>query len=174
MKHWTLSPSHKSSYEVFSYWTAESPNSDFDEFHQLFDKWDKEVMQLMLGLEKLCNKFWNRSIKFSPITGIWIQCLQVYNRIKWFHENKVAHGGNLFQTYRHLNILSPLALIPTQMILNINECMTWLDDLKKDVPKLWNVHLRERLASARVREDTASVIAIQKILRAESICCWWR
>jgi hypothetical protein len=55
-----------------------------------------------------------------------------------------------------------------------NECMTWLDDLKKDAPKLQNIHLRERLALAQVREDTASVIAIQKILCEESICLrWW-
>jgi hypothetical protein len=59
------------------------------------------------------------------------------------------------------------------MLLNVSECMTQLDVLKKDAPKLWNVHLRECLSSAQVGEDTASVIAIQKILCAESIChCW--
>jgi hypothetical protein len=49
--------------------------------------------------------------------------------------------------------------------------MMQLDDLKKEVPKLQNVHLRECLSLVQVREDTASVIAIQKILRAESIHC---
>ncbi len=52
--------------------------------------------------------------------------------------------------------------------------MTWLEGLKNDAPKLRNAHLRKRLSSARVREDTALVIAIQKILHAESICCRWR
>ncbi len=52
--------------------------------------------------------------------------------------------------------------------------MTQLDDLKKDTPKLLNIHLRGRLASAQVREDTASVIAILNILRVESIRhLWW-
>jgi hypothetical protein len=52
--------------------------------------------------------------------------------------------------------------------------MTLLEGLKKDAPRLWNVHLRECLSSAQVREDTVSVIATQKILLAESICCRWR
>jgi hypothetical protein len=86
----------------------------------------------------------------------------------------VAHAGNLFLACRRFNILSPLALTPAQVIPNINECMTQLDDLKKDALRLWNIYLRECLFSAQVREDTASIIAIQKILCAELICCRWR
>jgi hypothetical protein len=37
-----------------------------------------------------------------------------------------------------------------------------------------NAHLRECLSSAHVREDTALVIAIQKILHAESIHRHWQ
>jgi hypothetical protein len=102
----------------------------------------------MQGLEKGCNKFQNGSLEFSPITGIWIRCLQAYHWIQPFHETMVAHVGNLFQTCKCLNILSPGALTPTQVILNINECMMRLDDLKKDMPNLWNIYLRERLALA--------------------------
>jgi hypothetical protein len=91
-------------------------------------------------------------------------------RIKWPTE----HGGNLFQTCRRLNIPSPLVLTPAQVILTINECMTWLEGLKKDAPKLRNAHLMECLSLVRVREDSASVIAIQKILHTESICHRWR
>ncbi len=75
-------------------------------------------------------------------------CLQMYSCIQRFHDYKVAHGGNLFWTCRHLNILSPLALAPAQVILNIYEYITQLDNLKKDATKLWNHHLRECLASA--------------------------
>jgi hypothetical protein len=52
--------------------------------------------------------------------------------------------------------------------------MTWLEGLKKDAPKLRNAHLHKCLSSARVREDTVLVIAIQMILRAELIRCRWR
>jgi hypothetical protein len=86
----------------------------------------------------------------------------------------VAYRGNLFQTCRCLGIASPLVLTPAQVVLNVNEFMTWLEGLKKDTPKLQNAHLHKCLSSARVREDTALVIAIQKILRGESICCCWR
>ncbi len=105
-----------------------------DAFQTLFNRWDMEVTQLMLALEKRCNKFCDGSIEFSPITSIWIHCLQAYRWIQQFHENKVAQGGNLFQTCRRLNIASPLVLTPTQVILNINECMTWLEGLKRMCP----------------------------------------
>jgi hypothetical protein len=59
------------------------------------------------------------------------------------------------------------------VLLNINECITWLEGLKKDAPKLRNAHLHKCLSSAQVSEDTALVIAIQKILHAESIRRHW-
>ncbi len=43
-----------------------------DAFQMLFNRWDTEVTQLMPALEKRCNKFCDRSIELSPITGIWI------------------------------------------------------------------------------------------------------
>ncbi len=62
-----------------------------DAFQTLFNRWDMEVTQLMLALEKWCNKFCDRNIEFSPITDIWIQRVQAYRWIQQFHENKVAH-----------------------------------------------------------------------------------
>jgi hypothetical protein len=67
-----------------------------DALQKLFNRWDIEVMQLMLALEKQWDKFHDGSIEFHPITGIWIHHLQAYRWIQRFHENKVAHGGNLF------------------------------------------------------------------------------
>jgi hypothetical protein len=48
-----------------------------DDIQILCNKWDMEVMQLMLALEKRCNKFCDGSIKFSLVTGR-IGCLQAY------------------------------------------------------------------------------------------------
>jgi hypothetical protein len=124
-----------------------------DAFQTLFNRWDMEVTQLILALKKQCNKFCDGSIEFSPITGIWIQCLQAYRWVQQSFENKVNHGGNLFQTCRHLNIASPVFLTPAQVLLNINECMTWLEGLKKDAPKLRNAYLCKCLSLAQVRED---------------------
>jgi hypothetical protein len=66
------------------------------DFQLLLNKWDKEATQLMLGSKKRCNKFWDGGVEFSSITDIWIRRLQEYHWIQQFHENKVAHGGNLF------------------------------------------------------------------------------
>jgi hypothetical protein len=49
-----------------------------DDFQTLLNRWDMEVTQLMLALEKQCNKFCDGSIEFSLITGIWIRCLRAY------------------------------------------------------------------------------------------------
>jgi hypothetical protein len=112
-----------------------------DAFQTPFNRWDMEVTQLMLALEQRCSKFYDGSIEFSPITGIWTHCLQAYCWIQQFHENVVVHGGNLFQTCRCLTIASPLVLTPAQVVVNVNECMIWLESLKKDAPKLQNAHL---------------------------------
>jgi hypothetical protein len=103
-----------------------------------------------------------------------MQHLQAYGWIQQFHENKVTNGDNLFRTCRRFNIASSIVLTPAQVLLNVNEQKTRLEGLKKDAPKLWNAHLRECLSWIQVRKDTALVIAIQKILRAESIHHhWW-
>jgi hypothetical protein len=41
-----------------------------DAFQTLFNRWDMEVMQLMLVSGKWCKRFHYRSIEFSPLTGI--------------------------------------------------------------------------------------------------------
>jgi hypothetical protein len=64
-----------------------------DDFQVLINRWDMEVTQLMLTLEKQCNKFCDGSIEFGLVTGIWIHCLQAYRWVQQFYENKVAHGG---------------------------------------------------------------------------------
>ncbi len=61
-------------------------------------------------------------IYFNPITGLWIRCLQAYRWVQQFHENK-----DLFQTCRRLNIASLVVLTPAQVLLNVNECTTWLE-----------------------------------------------
>ncbi len=49
-----------------------------DAFQTMFNRWDMKVTQLMLALEKRCNKLCDGSIEFSPITDIWIQHFQAY------------------------------------------------------------------------------------------------
>jgi hypothetical protein len=106
------------------------------DFKLLFNKWDKTVTQLTLGSEKQCNKFYDRSIEFSPVVSIWILFLQAYQWVQHFHKNMVPHRGNLLWTCRCLNILLPTALTPAQVIMNIEEYKLCLMELKKEAPKL--------------------------------------
>jgi hypothetical protein len=68
-----------------------------DDFQILFNRWDMEVMQLMLASEKWCNKFCDGSIESSLVTGTWIHCLQAYHWDQKFHENKWPTEATCFK-----------------------------------------------------------------------------
>jgi hypothetical protein len=105
------------------------------DYQLLFNKWDKEVTKLMLGSEKQYKNFYDGSVEISPVVGIQIGHLQAYQWVQCY-ESKMAYRENMFWTCRHLNILSPTALIPAQVILNIEVCIVRLTELKKAAPKL--------------------------------------
>ena len=94
------------------------------EFQLMFNNWDKEVTQLMLGSEKQCNKFRDGTIEFSPVVGIWIRRLQAYHWIEQYHTGKVKHAGNLCRTCRKLGISSPQSHSPAQILAGIEACMS--------------------------------------------------
>jgi hypothetical protein len=70
---------HHRSFEKLVFLQTNHHLMSADTFQTLFKRWDMEVMQLMLALEKWCNTFCDGSIEFSPITGIWICRLQAYH-----------------------------------------------------------------------------------------------
>jgi hypothetical protein len=82
---------HHRSFEKLEFLQGNHHLMSADAFQTLFNRWDMEVMQLRLALEKRFNNFCDGSIEFSLITGIWIRCLQAYCWVQQFHENKVAH-----------------------------------------------------------------------------------
>ncbi len=92
------------SFEKLDFLQSNHHHMSADDFQILFNRWDMEVTQPMLASEKQCNKFCDGSLEFSPVTGIWIHCLQAYRWVQHFYEIKVTHRGNLFQTFRCLNI----------------------------------------------------------------------
>ena len=66
------------------------------EFQLLFNKWDKEVTQLMLLSESKCNKFKDGTIEFSPVVGLWLNRLRMYRYIQRFKAGMVTDPRNLF------------------------------------------------------------------------------
>jgi hypothetical protein len=53
-------------------------NMSAADFQLMFNQWDREVIRLMLGSKKQCNKFRDGSIEFSPVIGLWIRRIKVY------------------------------------------------------------------------------------------------
>ena len=106
------------------------------EFQLMFNNWDKEVTQLMLGSEKRCNKFRDGNIEFSPVVGIWIRHLQAYRWIEQYHAENVKRAGNLCRTCRRLGISSPQFHSLAQILAGIEACTQHLADLRKIAPQL--------------------------------------
>ncbi len=73
---------HHRSFEKLDFLQSNHHLMSADDFQILFNKWDMEVMQLMLASEKQCNKFRDGSIEFSLVTRIMIRCLQAYRWVQ--------------------------------------------------------------------------------------------
>ena len=143
-------------------------------FQQKFNKWDKEVTQLMLGSEKGCNQFYNGTIEFSPLVGIYIRRLRVYRWIKRFQSGKKTTKKTLWRTCKRMKIPSPIIITPVEVQNTIDECMQKLEDLKRQSPKLREEHLAARLAAAKKEKKKAAIVGITKIIRKEASRKRWR
>ena len=135
------------------------------EFQLMFNQWDREVTQLMLGSEKRCNKFWDGSIEFSPVIGLWIRRIQVYRWIRQNHEGRVEHAGNLFRACQRLFVSPPTSLSPDQVTACKEDCKRHLEALWQSTLKLRDEHLRTCLDPARGRGNVNAVKSIIKMLQ---------
>jgi hypothetical protein len=139
------------------------------EFQLLFNLWDKEVTQLMLGSEKRCNKFRDGNIDFCPVVGVWIRRLQAYRWISRYQNSQAPHAGNLYHLCRCLSVPCPNSLAVDEVIAAEAACVQKLANLKLQAPVLWNEHLCNCLDTARERGDKVATDAIIAILHTESI-----
>ncbi len=161
-------------FEKMEYLQENHDNLTAAEFQLLFNLWDMEVTQLMLGLEKRCNKFRDGNIDFSPVVGLWIRHLQAYRWIDRYQNGQVPHAGNLYRLCRCLSVPSPSSLTVEEVIAAEVACVQKLADLKLQAPVLWNEHLHNCLDTARERGDKVATAAIIAILRTESTRQQWR
>ncbi len=103
-------------FEKIEYLQENNGNLTAEEFQLLFNLWDKEVTQLMLGLEKRCNKFRDGNIDFSLVVGLWIRRLQAYRWISRYQNDQVLHAGNLYRLCRCLSVPSLSFLMVEEVI----------------------------------------------------------
>jgi hypothetical protein len=67
------------------------------EFQKKLNNWDKELMQLMLSAKNRCNKFYNGTIEFSPLVGIYVCRLRAYRWIQLFKLGKPTNKKNFME-----------------------------------------------------------------------------
>jgi hypothetical protein len=137
------------------------------EFQLAFNKWDNELVELMLASEKKCRKIKNDYIPFSPIIGKWIKRLNLYRWAVKFKQGKHVNRTNLLRAFDVNNLPSPVHITLQEAQLEEHAALLMLEDMKKRAPELRVKHLQERLDIARKRDDEESATAIVRILRRE-------
>jgi hypothetical protein len=162
------------SFEKIEYLHKHNSYLSTSEFKLMFNAWDKELTQLMFGLEMRCNKFRYGSIDFSPVVGLWIRCLQVYRWISMYLAGLVPHPGNLFRLCQCLSIPSSDSLLVEAVSSLEAVSIQKLVDLKLAALALQNNHLRNSLDSAWAWGDKVATDAIIGILRSESTRRRWQ
>ena len=161
-------------FEKLEFLLQNHSNMSAADFQLIFNQWDREVTWLMLGSEKRCNKFWDGSIEFSLVIGLWIRRIQVYRWIHRYLEGKVEHAGNLYRTCRRLFVPPPHLLTLPQVTAAKEDCKRHLEALWQTAPKLRNEHLCSCLDLARAWGNANAVKTIIKILPSEAKQCHWR
>jgi hypothetical protein len=152
------------SFEKIEYLHRNHGHLNTSEFLLMFNAGYKELTQLMLGLEKRCNKFRDGSIDFSPVVGLWIRCLQAYRWMGRYLAGLVPHPGNLFCLCRRLSISSPNSLLAEEVSALEAVCIQKLADLMLAAPALQNGHLRSCLKLVQAKGDKVATDAIIGIL----------
>ena len=137
------------------------------EFQILFNKWDKEMTELMMCAEKKCKKFKNSYIPYSPVIGLWTHRLNTYRWIVRYKRGHDCNISNLRRTCRRNDISSPLIMSLEEALTQEEACKKKLEDYRKSAPELRVKHLQERLSAAKKRNDEDSEKAIIQILRRE-------
>ena len=56
------------------------------EFQLLFNSWDCELTEYMYASESKCNKRKNDSIELSPVVGLWLRRLHLYQAMTAYHD----------------------------------------------------------------------------------------
>ena len=126
-------------------------NIPWCEYQKKFNNWDKYITQLMLGAENRCNKFYNNTIEFSPLVGIYDCRLRAYRWIQLFKLVKPTYKKNLWRTCKRMQIPRPDSLTQEGVTGNIDKCIRRLAELKEKASKLRGEHLAARLVKAQER-----------------------
>ena len=144
------------------------------EFMLLFNKWDRELTELMLAAENKCHQYKQCHIPYSPEVAEWITRRWLLGRIRRYLQGKVPDPRNLYRQCRKHRVPDPRDLSEDDLNIEIFLCAKKIEELKPLAPKLRREHLKACLADAKQANDLDRVLAIENIIRRENTKKRWR
>jgi hypothetical protein len=139
-----------------------------DDFTQLIDSWDGELMQFMLHLESFCSKFMMGHIKWSPTVGLWLSRQWLLHRVcLWMIGDGIPDPWNMIMDCLKLNLPDPwtstYGAICAQIIVTDQE----IKCLSKDDPALRQQHLHQLIKTPKSNNNHVQAEAITKVMKRE-------
>jgi hypothetical protein len=117
---------------------------------------DNKGKDYMKHAEKVCRKLKCCRMPFLPEASIWIRRAQIYYSLI-----KIWNKGNLKQVARRCNILNPLGLPMSKLLLHLDECKQECKFYQEHGKRFGMAHLNKCLHLAQEREDEE---AVEKLL----------
>ena len=137
------------------------------EFQVAYNRYDKELVELMLGAEKRCRKKKVDFLEWSPIVGTYLRQLHVIRWMLRFKHGRKTNQSNLKRACRTLQLPDP---VQTTLAEAQDLELVWmkkLHDLRESAPQHRIEHLQSCIDSARQVGDDDKVQALIKIMRKE-------
>ena len=132
-----------------------------------YNKWDKEMTDLMIASENKCRKIKTNSLSWSPVIGTYLCHLNIY---RWIVRHKKGHKtnvGNLQRACLRNGIADPSQMTQQEAELGELACLKKLKDLEAEAPQRRLEHLECCLDKARSQRDERKEAAIARILKRE-------
>ena len=137
------------------------------EFQACYNRFDSEMVELMLCAEKRCRKKKTDHLAWSPIIGQWIKQLQLYRWILRYKRGRRTNLTNLRRTCVQHGIPDPFTMTESEAELAELACQKQLGDLASKAPQLRVEHLQSCLDKAKADGDEEKITALIRILRRE-------
>lgn len=128
----------------------------------------------MLHIKKICRKFRNRTIPFSPEASIWIKRSQFYLTLLRFNTGEGSNQGNLKRAARRCKVSHPFSLTIEEISQRLQECKRQCKHFQVHGRKYRTQHLNRRLKAAREKQDEEAERRILQIIQQEKERNFWR
>ncbi len=132
------------------------------------NKWDTEFGEYMRSAERVCTKYKDNYIEYSPTVGQWLKRRAILRWLLRWHDGKVTNIRNLLRAARRNNIDDPLNLTRTEVEQRLEACLNLLYNLRNQAPSLRQKHLQWRFTVAKRRDDISAQTEINRIMKQEA------